>query len=908
VAAIAAVSVSAGQAPGAAGQAPVDSEDASVSAFVEAVELAIATSSSDMWDALLSSNADRAVAARFFESMAAGAVTRAVVRERERLPLEGALPGEGFRLIVDVFTEAGARGRITTWRLDIRRPRETSAPQPWRILDQETLSSIDGLHRLSLQAHKQFAARDLVITSVDLELRMRSGDVFVAETIEGVTTLILIGNGTMAFAPAPSEERGQVRLFAGTETLDTSFSAAYVRLNPFDYEQQVRGQTLTAVQPDARTMRRAQAIFDDEVTKSFSLDLRDLSRDNWSLLPQVGDFLAEVRTRRFGTLTFARSTNEAEDVSLFHRQRRRNIAAYASEAKLLSRGRFYNEDDLVDYDILDHNIDATFSPTREWLDGRSRMKVRVKSHVASALTLRLAQEFTIQSIGSTELGRLMFLRVRNQDTFVVNLPAPVPRGTELTLNISYAGRIRTQSLDQESVGVQGAGREGRPQPRSDELPFVPAEPNWLFSNRSQWYPQGQVTDYSTATIRFTVPAEYAVVASGVPAGGSPVTIGGPGPGARSTYVFTATQPLRYLGVLVSRFHRVDWATVVLDIEPPDSTDGAASSSSAGVPVGGRNTVMLTIEANRRQQDRGRDTTVTAAEILRMYAALTGDAPYEAMTVAMVEHERPGGHSPGYFAVLNNPLPVTPYVFRNDPAMFTNFPEFYLAHEIAHQWWGQAVGWKNYREQWLSEGFAQYFAALYARERRGEQTFRDVLRQFRRWSMEQSDQGAIHLGYRLGHIKNDSRVFRALVYNKGALVLHMLRRWIGDDAFFDGVRRYYAENRFKKAGTHDLQRAMEAASGRSLDRFFERWIYESGLPRIRYSTAIEDQHAVVRFEQVGSAIYDLAVTVSLNYGAETVEEVVAITEPVVEARIPLTGTVRTIDINADHGALGVFERR
>ena len=150
---------------------------------------------------------------------------------------------------------------------------------------------------------------------------------------------------------------------------------------------------------------------------------------------------------------------------------------------------------------------------------------------------------------------------------------------------------------------------------------------------------------------------------------------------------------------------------------------------------------------------------------------------------MVEDQLPGGHAPGYFAMINNPPPVSPYNWRNDPAAFQGFPEFFLAHELAHQWFGQAVGWKNYHEQWLSEGFAQYFAALYAKERRGEGAFRDVLRQFRRWAMEDSDQGPIYLGYRLGHIKGESTVFRALVYNKGAAVLHMLRRLLGDEAFF-----------------------------------------------------------------------------------------------------------------------------
>jgi aminopeptidase N len=324
-------------------------------------------------------------------------------------------------------------------------------------------------------------------------------------------------------------------------------------------------------------------------------------------------------------------------------------------------------------------------------------------------------------------------------------------------------------------------------------------------------------------------------------------------------------------------------------------------------VGSRNTIDLAVEANRRQMERGRDILGTAAEILRLYAGLVGDAPYEALTIAMVEDDRPGGHAPGYFAVLNNPLPVTPFAFRNDPAMFSNFPEFYVAHELAHQWWGQAVGWKNYHEQWLSEGFAQYFAALYAKERRGENTFRDVLRQFRRWAMDQSDQGAVYLGYRLGHIRGDSRVFRALVYNKGALVLHMLRRWLGDEKFFAGIRRYYAENRYSKAGTADLQRAFEATAGHSLERFFQRWIYESGLPRVRWSSSQEGSEVVIRFEQLGD-VYDIPVTVSLVSADGITETAVTLTEAVVEQRISVNGTARSVDVNADHGALGTFERR
>jgi len=340
-------------------------EDLSIQSFLQAVETAVSTTDGARWRELLSPNADRDAAIEFFDSMIPQGVTRVVVHERDRAPLVGTLPGEGYGLLADVFMETGARGRINTWRLDVRRPRDSTERQPWRLVGQERLAAIEGLHRLSLHPQKQFAARDLVIRSVDFELRLPAGDVFVAETSEGVTALVLIGDGTMVFTPGPAEERGQVRLFAGTETIDTPFTAAYIRINPFELEQQLKGQSVSETQVDNRVFRRAQSIFDEEVDKSFSLDLYDLSRDNWSLLPQVGDFLAEVRTRRFDTLTFARSTGEAEDVTLFHRVRKRNIAAYASEMKLSSRGRFFNEDDLVEYDVLDYSIDATFAPERE---------------------------------------------------------------------------------------------------------------------------------------------------------------------------------------------------------------------------------------------------------------------------------------------------------------------------------------------------------------------------------------------------------------------------------------------------------------------------------------------------------------------------------------------------------------
>jgi aminopeptidase N len=313
-----------------------------------------------------------------------------------------------------------------------------------------------------------------------------------------------------------------------------------------------------------------------------------------------------------------------------------------------------------------------------------------------------------------------------------------------------------------------------------------------------------------------------------------------------------------------------------------------------------------VESSGLLARRGRELFDEAQRVMKFYGSVVSDIPYPSFTLAIVERDQPGGHSPPYFAALSHPPPATPISWRSDPAYFDGFPEFFLAHEAAHQWWGQAVGWKNYHEQWISEGFAQYFAALYAQRARGDRVFFDMLRQFRRWSLSESDQGPIHLGSRLGHVKRDPRVFRALVYNKGAAVLHMLRRLLGDEVFFRGVRRFYMDRRYQKAGTEDFERAMEAESGRVLDRFFERWIYGSGIPRIQYGSQVRDKQVVMRFEQAGDQVFDIPVTVTLTYAdGRTSNVVVPVSDSLVERAIPTEGVVRRVQINQDSAALAEF---
>jgi len=168
---------------------------------------------------------------------------------------------------------------------------------------------------------------------------------------------------------------------------------------------------------------------------------------------------------------------------------------------------------------------------------------------------------------------------------------------------------------------------------------------------------------------------------------------------------------------------------------------------------------------------------------------------------------------------------------------------------------------------------------------------------------------VSLGYRLGVVKSDPRIFRAVVYNKGAGVLHMLRRLLGDKVFFSGLKRFYTDRRYQKAGTEDLERAFESESGRVLDRFFERWIYGTEIPRVRYNAAITPGNVQLKFEQLGDLVFDLPVTVTLTYAnGRTSDIMVPLTEAVVEKAIPTTETVRQVQINRDSAAIAEFEEK
>lgn len=164
----------------------------------------------------------------------------------------------------------------------------------------------------------------------------------------------------------------------------------------------------------------------------------------------------------------------------------------------------------------------------------------------------------------------------------------------------------------------------------------------------------------------------------------------------------------------------------------------------------------------------------------------------------------------------------------------SFSEGVVAHELAHQWFGDMITMRSWRDIWLNEGFATYSVALYNERQYGSSEYRNYMNA--QMSSARSAVGPVHVA----DTSNVSQLFDGrLVYAKGATVLHMLRRVLGDSLFFICLKAYATDPRFrfKTASTEDLRGVVENVSHRDLSFFFNQWVYGEQFPRYTVSTSL-----------------------------------------------------------------------
>jgi aminopeptidase N len=185
----------------------------------------------------------------------------------------------------------------------------------------------------------------------------------------------------------------------------------------------------------------------------------------------------------------------------------------------------------------------------------------------------------------------------------------------------------------------------------------------------------------------------------------------------------------------------------------------------------------------------------------------------------------------------------------------------IAHETAHQWFGDAVTEREWGHLWLSEGFATYFAALWTRQSKGEEAFQSEMQTIRGQVL--ADTIVAKRPVLDTAETNYLALLNANSYQKGGYILYMLHRQLGDSAFFGGLRTYYARYRDRTATSDDLRRELERSSGRSLERFFTQWLRRAGVaePTIGWSyDPTQGTISLLAMQEAPAGPYELPLTV------------------------------------------------
>jgi aminopeptidase N len=381
---------------------------------------------------------------------------------------------------------------------------------------------------------------------------------------------------------------------------------------------------------------------------------------------------------------------------------------------------------------------------------------------------------------------------RQPGVVLVALPAGVKASDTLGVTVRYHGRV-------EDGLVMGANVHG------DFTVFADDWPN----RARDWFPSiDHPSDKATVSFAVSAPAAWSVIGNGsrVARDATAPTPPAPGDGiARRVWHWVEAVPIPTYTMVIGAGRMG-----VADLGSVCGVGGAASSSSS------HGCVPVSVWTFPGDSARAAPAFRRAPEMLRFYAGLIGPFSYEKL--AHVE-------SATMFGGMEN---VSAIFYDQGAIADGTLSEGTVAHETAHQWFGDSVTESDWSDLWLSEGFATYFSALFFEHADGEAAFRRIMAEAaqRYFASDVVDRPVVDTAQ-----TNLLALLDANSYQKGAWVLHMLRGVLGDSSFFRGIRRYYAEHRNGNARSRDLESAMQAVSGHDLGWFFQQWLHRPGYPRL-----------------------------------------------------------------------------
>ena len=409
------------------------------------------------------------------------------------------------------------------------------------------------------------------------------------------------------------------------------------------------------------------------------------------------------------------------------------------------------------YDVREYRLELRYAPDTDRLDGHA---------VLTAAALHGLSRFNLD-FGPLEVSALTVDGApatwsRDGDTELVITPATgIARGASFTVDVRYGGLPGGEGLDNGfKRTADGAVVAGEPQSATD------------------WFPSNDhPRDKATYDFAITVPEGLTAVANGLPAGST--TDAG-----WTTWRWRVTSPMAtYLATFaVGRFR-------------------VTTGTAAGVPF--YNAIAQSLPPERADAAIAR-----TGDIAQYLSTVFGPYPFEALGGVVPDAAQLG------FALETQTRPVYSSGFFNRGTVEDKTSV--IAHELAHQWFGDSVSLRQWRDIWLNEGFATYAQWLWSEHLGLETVGESFDAQYNAsraevWSTPPGDPGK-------------DKLFGASVYQRGAMTVHVLRLAVGDEAFFQILKAWTAAHRHADATTQDFVALAERIGHKQLDQLFQAWLY------------------------------------------------------------------------------------
>jgi hypothetical protein len=784
-------------------------------------------------------------------------------------------------IFLQVICQNSYAALIETWQLTLE-----DIGGRWQIKEKSARGNLSPLYKIQMPAERIERAESVEITHVDFNLVFRNALVFYDNIPNLETALLVVGEGRLAFSPSSARERHQLSLLYKNNVLEDRVEYAFLRFSDAFFKQMVKvsgAAQVSAQAVDEKVRRKAEAIYAQCRSRYYTVQ-SSLSQDSLSFLPLRDEAVVQFGGKKTGEMAYLYSPTAEEEVTLYDTVRERFINLY-SPGPEQPGGRLVISFS-PRYDVQNYEIELDFQPQSFYLSAKAKLVLLSNMDGLDAVKLRLHPGLEILRVYDSERRELLFTQDPVGEILYVYFLEPVGRHVSASFEVFYRGRLEPPAqLTDAAAGQRYILEEVRHPVRFE---------TFLFSQSAQWYPQPMSDDFFTARLKIIVPPAYSVISNGALVEKS-VLNGVPrvteiDKAGSTCSVYETKRPVKYLSFLVGKFNLMQEESVPLPLASYASSDVRSIT---------------------------KDLLAEAGRVLEFYESKFGPFPFDNLRVVQRLWSTTGGHSPASFIILNNipgidnPAPGYPERLVSGPSgpvdLSSRWTEYFLAHEIAHQWWGQGVSWARYQDQWLSEGLSQYASVLYLRSKYGDGAGAEILKRFSQWTEKKSRWGPITLGSRLSF--TDYEAYQAIVYDKSTVVLVLLSELLGDEVFFTGLKEFFSEHKYAAAATGQFRQAMEKASGRDLHGFFRLWFDSHLLPEAQVRYKVENNGAGVLLKvwvnQLNeSFLYPLWVAWEDGSGVRRREKII-VEKKNEEFEFTLPGPPRKLEFNSDKGVPGKF---